>query len=170
MPPASIIFRAPATLGAAIQYQKDGVGTYLQKGDYTGFNVDGRFEKKVLNGGAVTLEGTYYYDTGGVTDVSGSFNGADAFADGGGLTQSHGYLVSGAFLFPTKVLYGKFQPVVRYQDFAATITKVTTKQTDGGVNYIIDGHNARVSAVYSYTQTSGERDSHRFVLGAQLQF
>jgi hypothetical protein len=159
------------TLGAAFQYQKDGVGTYLQKGDYTAFNVDGLFEKKVLNGGAVTLEGAYYhYDTDGVVDVSPTFNGAGAFSNVGGLTQGHGFLVSGAFLFPTKVLYGKFQPVVRYQDFDATITKVTTKQTDGGVNYIIDGHNARISAVYSYTQTSGERDSHQFVLGAQLQF
>ncbi len=159
------------TLGAVIQYQKDGVGTYLRKGDYTGISVDGLFEKKVLNGGAVTLEGAYYhYDTGGVVDVSPSYNGAGAFSNVGGLTHGHGYLVSGAFLFPPKIGYGKFQPVVRYQDFDATITKVTTKQTDGGVNYIIDGHNARISAVYSYTQTSGERDSHQFVLGAQLQF
>jgi hypothetical protein len=88
----------------------------------------------------------------------------------GGLAQGNGYLLSGAFLFPQKVGYGKFQPVIRFQDFDATVTRVTTKDYDGGVNYIIDGHNARISAVYAYEQTTNAKDSHRFVLGVQLQF
>jgi len=159
------------TLGAAVQYQKDGVGTITQKGDYTAFNIDGLFEKKVLNGGAVTFEGAYYhYNTGGVVDVPTNFNGAGAFDNVGGITQGNAYLASAAFLFPDKIGYGKIQPVVRFQDFDATITKVTTKQYDGGLNYIIDGHNARVSAVYAYTQTTNAKSANQFTLGVQLQF
>ena len=159
------------TLGAAIQYEKDGVGTITRKGDYTAFNIDGLFEKKVLQGGAFTLEGAYYhYNTGGVTDVPTSFNGAGPLDNVGGVTQGNAYLGSVAFLFPEKIGYGKFQPVIRFQDFDATITKVTTKQYDGGLNYIIDGHNARVSAVYAYTQTTNARDGHQFTLGVQVQF
>jgi hypothetical protein len=159
------------TLGAAFQYQKDGVGSALRKGDYTAFNIDGLFEKKVFNGGAFTLEGAYYhYDTGGIVDVAPNFDGASSTANVGGIQQGSAYLASAAFLFPDKVWVGKFQPVIRFQDFDATITHVTTKQYDGGLNYIIDGHNARISAVYSYTETSDVRPSHEFVLGAQLQF
>ncbi len=159
------------TLGAAIQYEKDGVGTITQKGDYTAFNIDGLFEKKVLNGGAITFEGAYYhYNTGGVVDVPTNYNGAGAFDNVGGITQGNAYLASAAFLFPQKIGYGKIQPVIRFQDFDATITKITTKQYDGGLNYIIDGHNARVSAVYAYTQTTNAKDGHQFTLGVQLQF
>jgi len=159
------------TLGAAFQYQKDGVGSALRKGDYTAFNIDGLFEKKLFNGGAFTLEGAYYhYDTGGIVDVAPNFDGASSTANVGGIQQGSAYLASAAFLFPDKLWVGKFQPVIRFQDFDATITHVTTKQYDGGLNYIIDGHNARISAVYSYTETSDARPSHEFVLGAQLQF
>jgi len=159
------------TLGAAIQYEPDGVGTAEKRGDYTAFNIDGLFEKKVLNGGAITIEGAYYhYDTGGVVDVAPGFNGADSFANVGGIEQGNAYLISGAFLFPQKVVWGKFQPVLRFQKFDATVLKTTTKQYDGGLNYIIDGHNARVSAVYAYTQNSAAKDAHQFTLGVQLQF
>jgi hypothetical protein len=159
------------TLGAAIQYEKDAVGTSTRKGDYTAFNIDGLFEKKVLNGGAITFEAAYYhYNTGGVVDVPTNFNGAGGFDNVGGLTQGNAYLASAAFLFPQKIGYGKIQPVIRFQDFDATIAKITTRQYDGGLNYIIDGHNARVSAVYAYTQTTNAKDGHQFTLGVQLQF
>jgi hypothetical protein len=159
------------TLGAAIQYQKDGVGSAIRRGDYTGFNIDGLFEKKILNGGAFTLEGAYYhYNTGGVVDVPTDFNGAGPTANVGGLQQGNGYLASAAVLFPEKIGWGKFQPVIRFQDFDATITKITTRSYDGGLNYIIDGHNARISAVYAYTETTDAKASHEFILGVQLQF
>ncbi len=159
------------TLGAAIQYQKDGVGTIEKRGDYTGFNIDGLFEKKVMHGGAFTLEGAYYhYDTGGVVDVSPGFNGASSTANVGGIAQGNAYLASAALLFPEKIGWGKLQPVIRFQDFNATVTKITTKSYDGGVNYIIDGHNARISAVYAYTETTAAKAAHQFTLGVQLQF
>jgi hypothetical protein len=40
---------------------------------------------------------------------------------------------------------------------------------DAGVHYVLRGHSARVSAIYTRTGTSGAR-SNGFVFGAQLQF
>ncbi|TWB70698.1 short chain amide porin [Nitrospirillum amazonense] len=159
------------TLAFAAQYQQDGVGTLARRGDYTAWNVDGLFEKKLDGIGVVTLEGAYYqYDTGGVADVPSSFGGAGPTDNVGGLTQGKAYLVGGAFLIPAKVGWGQFQPTVRYQHFDADLTGISTSQTDLGVNYIIDGHNARISAEYVITSTTGKSDGNAVVLGVQLQF
>jgi hypothetical protein len=159
------------TIGLVGQSQKDGVGTIGKSGDYTAWNVDGLLEKKAFNGGAVTLEGAYYhYDTGGVLDVAGNFNGAGATANVGGLTQGQAYLVSAGILFPQEVGIGKFQPVVRYQEFDASLTHIDTRQVDASVNYIIKGHKARLSLDYAHVQTTGQHDSDQVTGGLQLQF
>jgi hypothetical protein len=158
------------TVGVAGMMQKHAIGTAAARGDYKGWNVDALMEKKVLDGGAVTLEGAYYhFDTDGVADVPPGFNGASGTDNVGGLTQGHGYLVSGGFLFPQVIGVGKFQPVVRYQDFKATLTNAKTHQLDASLNYIIKGHNARVSLDYSKVTGTGPHDDV-LTLGAQLQF
>jgi hypothetical protein len=159
------------TIGVAGQSQKDGVGTLLQHGDYQAWNIDGLMERKVLKGGAVTLEGAYYhYDTGGVADVATNFGGAGSMANVGGIAQGHAYLISGGFLIPTVVGIGKFQPVVRYQEADATLTHVTTKTTDASLNYIIKGHNARVSIDYAHTSVTNAQEHDAVTAGVQLQF
>ncbi|MDZ5649749.1 porin [Nitrospirillum sp. BR 11828] len=159
------------TLAFAGQYQKDGVGTVGRHGDYGAWNVDGLFEKKLEGLGVVTLEGAYYqYDTGGVADVAPGFGGAGAFDNVGGLVQGKAYLVSGAFLFPAKLGWGQLQPTVRHQHFDADLTGISTSQTDVGLNYIISGHNARVSADYVITDTTGKPSGNAVVLGLQVQF
>jgi len=159
------------TIGVAGQTQKDGVGSVTQAGNYNAWNVDGLFEKKVLHGGAVTLEGAYYhYSTGGVTDVATNFAGASPTANVGGLTQGTAYLISGGFLFPDQIGIGKFQPVVRYQQGNATLLGITTKQTDASLNYIIKGHNARISIDYAHTTVTGSGDRNAVTAGVQLQF
>lgn len=159
------------TVALVGQSQKDGVGTAAVHGDYSAWNVDALMEKKVLNGGAVTLEGAYYrYDTGGVKDVATNFGGASSTANVGGLTQGTAYLVSAGFLFPQEVGIGKFQPVVRYQDGDATLTHITTRQTDVSLNYIIKGHNARLSLDYAHTTTTNTASKDAVTAGVQLQF
>jgi len=86
------------------------------------------------------------------------------------LTQGDGYLASAAFLFPNKVGWGKFQPVARFQEFDADLTKTTNREYDLGLNYVIDGHNARISAVYALDQTTHTKDENKFVVGIQAQF
>jgi len=159
------------TIGLAGQSQKNGVGTITKHGDYTAWNIDGLLEKKAFNGGAFTLEGAYYhYDTGGVTDVPPNFNGAGPTANTGGLTQGQAYLVSAGILFPQEVGIGKFQPVVRYQEFDASLTHIDSRQVDASINYIIKGHKARISLDYAHIQTTDQRSSDQVTGGVQLQF
>jgi hypothetical protein len=159
------------TIGLVGQSQKDGVGTFGKPGNYTAWNVDGLLEKKAFSGGAVTLEGAYYhFDTGGVTDVPGNFNGASATANVGGLTQGQAYLISAGLLFPQEIGIGKFQPVVRYQEFDASLTHIDTRQVDASLNYIIKGHKARLSVDYAHIQTTDQHDSDQVTGGLQLQF
>ncbi len=158
-------------LSLAGMLQKDGVGTSAVKGDYKAWSLDALMEHKLAGGGVVDLEGAYYkYDTQGVADVAPGFGGAGAIANVGGITQGKGWLAGGAYLIPAQVGGGKFQPYVRFQNFKADLTKVTSKQSDYGVNYILDGHNARVSATYTTNEQTALKDSHKFVVGVQLQF
>ncbi len=159
------------TIGLVGQSQKDGVGTAVKSGNYTAWNVDGLLEKKAFNGGAITLEGAYYhFDTGGVQDVPTNFNNATATANVGGVTQGKAYLISAGVLFPQEIGIGKFQPVVRYQAFDASLTHIDTRQTDASINYIIKGHKARLSIDYAHVQTTNAPDSNQVTGGLQLQF
>ncbi len=158
------------TLSFAGQYQKDGVGTATKRGDYKGWNLDLLFEKK-LSFGVVTLEGAYYnYDSGGVRDVAPSFGGAGSTANVGGITQGDGYLIGANYLFPGKVGPGQFQPFIRYQDYDNSLIHSTSKQYDLGENYVISGHNARITADYTKNESTGTASFDRFILGVQLQF
>lgn len=158
-------------LAVAGMYQSDGVGTAANKGDYKAWNLDALFEQKLAGGGVITLEGAYYsYDTDDKTDVATNFGGAGPTDNVGGLTQGDGWLAAVAYLVPTKLGWGRLQPHFRYQTFDADLTNVTTKQYDYGVNYVIDGHNARLSLTYSKSETTGAADTDRIVLGLQLQF
>src|SRR6202020_2911314 len=91
------------TLAFALQYEENGVGTALHRGDYTGWNMDLLFEKK-LSFRVITLEGAYYnYDPGGVKDVVPGFGGAGSTANVGGINQGDGYLIGADYLIPGKV-------------------------------------------------------------------
>jgi hypothetical protein len=157
------------TLAIVGQYQADGVGSAAHRGGYKAWNVDGLFEKK-YDVGVVTLEGAYYqFDTDGVTDVATNFAGAGPTDNVGGITQGNAFLLSGGYMFPGKVGWGFVQPVVRYQEFDADLTNSSTRQWDFGMNYVIDGHNARVTLDYALGQTSHVADSNEFVIGIQVQ-
>lgn len=151
------------TLGLVGMYQKDGVGSKLVKDDYMAWNADLLLEKK-LSAGVVTLEGAFYkYDfTQGAAAVD--VSGANSVVPG------KAALAGAAFLFPQKVGIGQFQPFARYQRFNADGANPDTKTTEAGVNYVIEGANARVSATYSKTTRTASADSNAFVVGLQLQF
>lgn len=147
-------------VGLVGQFQNNGAGTAADGGDFTGGNIDILFEKKfaALGGGVVTLEAAYYvYDTGGVA------------ADPAGLHDSDGFLVQAAYLVPCEVGWGKFQPHVRFQDLDGV------QRLDVGVNYVIKGHDARISLELFRTNTDNPAPGHDesafgIVLGSQFQF
>jgi hypothetical protein len=163
------------TLGVAFFNQKDGIGTSTAKGDYKSWNVDGLFEKKI-GGGALTAEAAYYkYDLSGQRDCGDGLPGAAPCPVGdnvGGLVAGKAYLGTLAYLIPTKVGVGQFQPFTRYQEFKRDVGDTKNQQTDLGVHYVIAGHNARVSAVYSKLKDpiAAVTSRSQFILGVQLMY
>ena len=142
------------------QHEADGAGTSTTAGDFTGWNVDVLMEKKLQNGGVVNLEGAYYdYDLEDKTDLS--------------LTQGEGYLLLGSYLIPKQIGWGKVQPYVRYQHFARanlTTDLGNRTRTEGGVNYIIDGQNAKISVLYFSDRNGSNADpKNTFRIGLQFQ-
>jgi len=152
------------------RYETDGAGTGVTsttQGDYFGWNIDALMEKKLSNGAVVNLEGSYYdTDTDGIDD--------------GTITQGQGYRMLASYMLPNKVGWGKFQPYVRYQQFAqdnacagnycGSTNFGTRGIMEGGLNYIIDGHNAKIMSSYiSDKQSSNAEPINRFILGMQFQ-
>lgn len=141
------------TIGVSARSKGDGAASATDVGDYSQVAVDLLVEKK-LAAGAVSFEAAYYdYDT---DDVFLSEQG-DAYAFGAG------------FIFNQRVGWGQFMPIVHYQNFDAD-NGIETQRTDVGVNYIIDGYNAQVSAIYRNLDVTGSSDTDSFVVGMQLQF
>jgi hypothetical protein len=141
------------TIGIFGRSKQDGAISTTEVGDYSQYGADLLIEKK-LAAGAVSFEAAYYdYDT---DDVFKSEQG-DAYAVGAG------------YIFNQKVGWGQFMPFVHYQDFDAD-NKVETKRTDFGLNYIIDGYNAQITAVYRNLEVSNKSDEDAFVISTQLQF
>jgi hypothetical protein len=134
-------------VGFVVQHQANVVNVGGTPGAFTGFNFDLLLEKKLPNDGVATLEGAYY-----------NYDLQDTPGDG------EAFLAQGAYLFPQQVGIGKFQPLVRYQDF------VDTNVLDIGVNYVIRAHNARLSFTYSRTGLPGSVNTNQFTAGTQFQF
>jgi hypothetical protein len=110
-------------------------------------NIDLLAEKRLGTFGTGTLEGAYYYF--GKEDGSTSFS------------------ILGSFLIGERVGPGMFQPMGRWQrrnlDDGSRLDT-----TDVGINYIIDGHNARLAIVWQHN-CGGEVSSDIGQLGVQMQ-
>ena len=149
-------------IGIAGMYQASGAGG-TTPGDFTGWNADFLFEKKLANGAVASIEAAYYdYDLDDKVDLS--------------LTQGNSYLVMGSYLVPQKFGWGQIQPYVRYQNFNRDQTNAVGnrgvhERFEGGLNYIIDGHNARISTLYYVDDAGpGSKGLGTFKVGLQLQF
>lgn len=141
-------------IGLVGQMQSDGAGTLATPGDFTGYSIDALMEKKI-GGGVLSVEGAFYdYDTDGVVDAT--------------LYDGTGYFVHVAYLIGTPVGPGKFQPHVRFQSLDLDTAANTHDRYDVGVNYVMDGHNARISLIYANDDT-GTTDTTIVRLGLQLQ-
>lgn len=143
-------------VGIAGRTQKYGSVSTTATGDYNSYSIDFLLEKKDIGPGAVSVEAAYYdYDT------------DDVFLS----EQGKAYSAGAGYIFNDKVGWGKFQPFVRYQKFNSdALTSSDTRKYDLGVNYIIDGYNAQVSAVYSDTKVSGASGINAFNVALQFQF
>jgi len=143
-------------LGAAIQFQKLGSvfmptpGTTTRK-DLLGFNLDLLFEKRlpIGDGDTVSLEGAYY-----------NFNKG---------SQGWSFFALASYLIGSKIGIGKLQAVFRYAQLQPTSGGDPERTIDGGINYIIDGHNARLALVVQNINPPSAASSTSFTLNAQFQ-
>ena len=143
------------TLSFAGQYHKNGAGTETNQSDFRGYSADMLMEKVLPNKGVLTLEGEYkVFETGlnaaaleeKTTDNELADNElADCFC----LFDGHSWTATALYLFPQQFGIGQLQPYVR---FTETRPRHSTYRNEYeiGANYIIDGHNARVSLFYQY--------------------
>ncbi|HET6388583.1 porin [Hyphomicrobium sp.] len=152
------------SVGIVGQFQNDAASNGTRSADWSGFNVDVLMQKKVWNDDVFTIEGAYYiYDSSGL-DTRTAFGG-------NGIADGNAYFILTSYLINKKVCVGRFQPVFRYQefdhDFGPDIAEYSV-----GTNFIIDGHDALLSALFSHENLDedGHGDVNRFILGAQVQF
>jgi hypothetical protein len=164
------------TIALAGSTQQDGAGTAIRKGNLSIWSADILFEKKIP-GGVPTLEGAYYKYKVGAVDCGSGEPGAVACPVGdnlGGQVDGKAYLLGAGFLIDQKVGWGQFQPFVRFQKYDRSLSNTRSKATDIGVNYIIKGPNAKISAMYSKFDDNrlpiGKHDNNQFTLGVQLQY
>ena len=131
------------TLGFALQYQENGSGSTAHPGDFVGMSVDLLFEKPLSNGSVCTFEGEYKnFDTDASTAA---FGDADNF----GMFDGNAYTGTALYLLPNAMGPGKLQPYLRYTNIDPSSSS-SREEYEAGVNYIISGHNAKVSLFYQY--------------------
>ena len=151
------------TLNFAMHHEEDGVGTATDQGDFTGYSVDALIERTLGNGAVVDLEGAYYdWDTDDKFDNT--------------ITQGDSFFVLASYLMPGKTsiagIQGQFQPYTRYVGYNRDMKNDTAKTgytdvVEAGVNYVIDGFNAKVTALWQQTEDVTTVD--QYVLGMQFQ-
>jgi hypothetical protein len=163
-------------LGLVGNYQRLAAGGAVNPKPMGNVAVDLLWEQKLdaLGGGVPTVELAYYYF--GRHGMDATVSAVGPFDTGAGT----GFMALVAYLIPGKVGWGQFQPHVRYQGFeeasAGTAVNATTSNVarwDFGVNYVMSGHNARVSLVYTHTthrDLAPNKQDGMIVLGTQFQF
>ena len=141
-------------LAVGFSHQKDGAGSAVAKSDFNGLVFDALFEKLLPgNMGVLTVNGEFKrfwgdqlssYTANGTTSGVGAGNMCGVCVFNG-----NSWTIYGLYLLPNKVGIGKFQPYGRFTRISPS-NGAQREEWEGGVNYIIDGHNARVSAYYTY--------------------
>ncbi len=169
-------------IGLSAQHQKDGAGNAAAPfgvSDFTGLTVDLLVEKLLPNNmGVFTFNGEFkrHWARYAQAAFDPGFGGAaNCFCTFSG----HSWTVYGLYLIPTQVGIGRFQPYARFTAIEP-LESASRNEWEGGVNYVIDGFNARVSVFYTYgdlrtkglnygpTATGDKVDS--FHVALQLQY
>lgn len=137
-------------LAVGVNHQKDGAGSFAASSDFTAFIADLLFEKPLANDGGVITVNAEYKQYFANYNKAVAFGGTGA-ADNGCFCQfdGHSYTAYALYMFPQTVGIGKFQPYGRFTWIQPNESS-NRKETEAGVNYIIDGHNARLSAFWQY--------------------
>jgi hypothetical protein len=149
-------------IGLGAQYQKNGQrnATGVPLGDLSSVFTDVLFEKNLGPGGVVSAEGQYYL-----------------FSDNDFHQRKHAYYGLLSWLTPSKIGFGKIQPLVRLQqarpNSAAEMMGGSVGSTwtmiDGYVTYVIDDYFLRVAGGFQHARMGGDLNSNAAFLGVQMQ-
>ena len=131
------------TVAFAIQHQAGGAGTAANPANFTGYSVDALYERVFPNNGVLTLEGEYKVFETNLNAAALAAAACFCIFDGDAWTAT------GLYLFPQKIGIGQFQPYVRFTENKPDNSS-NRNEIEGGINYVIDGHNARISLFYQY--------------------
>ncbi len=133
-------------IAIAGEHQKDGSGTELNKSDFTSFVSDILFEKVLPNNNGVftaNAEFKRYWSH----NLAAFTDGAAGFFPMFGGTSWTAYAL---YLFPNEVGIGRFQPYGRYTSISPVHGSNQRTEWELGTNYVIAGHNARISTYWRY--------------------
>lgn len=131
-------------LAFGMSYQKNGAGSFTNRSDFLGFTGDLLFEKVLpKNMGVTTLNAEYkqFY----ANYSTAAFSDRDCFC----MFDGKSWTVTGLYMFPTKIGVGHFQPYGRFTSVQPNASS-NREEIEAGLNYIIDGFNARISAYYQH--------------------
>lgn len=139
-------------LAGSVQHQKDGAGGAANAGlttsDFTALSVDLLFEKVLPNNmGVFTFNGEFkrfFANYGQPTAIAGGAGG-NCFC----IFNGHSWTVYALYLIPQEIGIGRFQPYIRFTSIDPRYGQMR-QEWEPGINYVISGHNARVSAFYRY--------------------
>lgn len=132
------------TLGLAFQYQEDGAGSFEHPGNFYGLAVDGLWEMPT-SVGVFNVSGEYKYFDSTYSTLAFTDNDPNAFL----MFSGNSFNLTGLYLFPNEVGIGKFQPYVSYSGIYPDDSE-NRDLFQIGLNYVIDGFNARASLWYEY--------------------
>ena len=165
-------------IAGGLNYQANGAGSAAAKSDMTIFVADVLWELplgKDMKGGVITVNAEF-------KQYSASYNTAVAFAspDCFCMFRGQSFTAYALYLFPGEIGIGRFQPYARYT-YIDPDSSTTRDEIEFGTNYIISGHNARISAFYQYgdlatkglfdwAPTAAGRDVSAFKLALQMQY
>ncbi|MCP9448173.1 MAG: hypothetical protein NNA22_11485 [Nitrospira sp.] len=135
-------------VGLSGQHQKDGAGNAAALwgvSDVTSFSVDIMVEKLIPNNmGVFTFNGDFRRQWARYAQAAFA-TPSNCFC----VFSGHSWSVQGLYLIPAKIGVGRFQPYMRYTAINP-LESASRQEWEGGVNYVIDGHNARVAFFYTY--------------------
>ncbi|HIF95385.1 MAG TPA: hypothetical protein EYQ60_20055, partial [Myxococcales bacterium] len=140
------------TVAVAIQHQKDGSGSAANSDHFMGVSADVLFEKVLGRAGVFTFNGEFkHFDVAHYIDPTAGTPEPDDDVEGVtvNLFDGESFSVAGLYLLPNKVGIGQLQPYVRFTGIYPDDSS-NRDEFEAGVNYIIDGHNARISLFYQY--------------------
>ncbi|MEO6112793.1 MAG: hypothetical protein ABIQ24_13370 [Nitrospiraceae bacterium] len=171
-------------IAGGINYQARGAGSSLAASDMTVLVSDILWELplgKDMQGGVITVNGEFkHYAAGYDTTVAFANNGPAGLGDCFCMFRGQSYTAYALYLFPGEIGIGRFQPYARFTTIHADQSS-NREETEFGTNYIISGHNARISAFYQYgdlatkslfnwAPTAAGQEVSAFKLALQLQY